>query len=129
MRVASAHFAGQGWSITDVSSNSSYDLLCRRGNEERRVEVKGTTGGAATVFLTRNEVVAAQSAPSVAVLAIVHHIPLESETVASGGELKLFEPWSLRSEDLIPLMYRYTPLGRDSISGKSSGPPRPDALG
>jgi len=48
---------------------------CMRGAEELHVEVKGTTGVSATaVILTRDEVIAARSAPEAAVLALVHGI-------------------------------------------------------
>ena len=43
MSAAKKHFRRQGYKIEDVSSRRPYDLLCRKGAKELRVEVKGTT--------------------------------------------------------------------------------------
>lgn len=115
MKLVSEYFVGLRWDVEDVSATSPYDLLCtRESGEERRVEVKGTIGDAATIFLTRNEVIAAQINPQTAVLAIVHGISLNPErTTASGGSLKIVNPWKPAEDALIPIAYRYlvpTPL-------------------
>lgn len=99
MARARDHFEMRWDSVTDVSGSESYDLLCRRGNAELRVEVKGTTGGGDSVLLTRNEVQhARQHYPHVA-LFIVHGIQLTGRGTeapsASGGHVRLFNPWDL----------------------------------
>ena len=38
------------------TATESYDLICRRGDEVKHVEVKGTTTDGAEVILTPNEV-------------------------------------------------------------------------
>jgi hypothetical protein len=60
----------------------------------QRVEVKGATGGASAVILTRNEVLAARADPEAATLAIVHGIMLDrSGAKATGGVLRIINPW------------------------------------
>jgi hypothetical protein len=108
MQVVTAHFAAQDWNVADVSLISPYDLLCTRGDDERRVEVKGTTGDGSSVLLTRNEVIAACAAPMAAVLAVVHSIALdEGRTRATDGTLFVVTPWRPEDEDLTPIAYRY----------------------
>jgi uncharacterized protein DUF3883 len=87
MEVATRHFQKHGWTVEDVSAASPYDLLCRQeGRRPRRVEVKGATGGASAVILTRNEVLAARADPDAATLAIVHGIRLDrGRAKATGG--------------------------------------------
>jgi hypothetical protein len=109
MKVVSKHYRDLGWTVDDVSDRSPYDLLCSKdGREVRRVEVKGTTGDAAAIILTRNEVVAAQSDPAATVLAVVHGITLSGQgTEASGGALKVISPWTVDERALTPIAYRY----------------------
>jgi Domain of unknown function (DUF3883) len=42
--------------VEDVHGRESYDLICRRGDEVKHVEVKGTTTDGIEVILTPNEV-------------------------------------------------------------------------
>lgn len=56
MDIASVYLKKYWKSVEDVSGNSNFDLLCRKGNEELRVEVKGTTTDGQQIILTRNEV-------------------------------------------------------------------------
>jgi hypothetical protein len=109
MEVVAEAFVNEGWTVQDVSSGSPYDLLCRRrGEKPRRVEVKGTTGKARTVILTRNEVAAAREDPEAAVLAIVQQIALNARrTKAVGGVLKIISSWQPDDDTLIPIVYRY----------------------
>ena len=90
MDRATRYFADIGWEmITDVSRNRCFDLVCQRGNDELRVEVKGTTSTGAHILLTRNEVTHARRVfPHVAlyVLADVKLMPLDvSRFEARGG--------------------------------------------
>ena len=109
MEVATRHFENDGWTVEDVSAASPYDLLCRHENRmPRRVEVKGATGGASAVILTRNEVLAARADPKAATLAIVHGIMLDrSRAKATGGILRIINPWKLDDRALSPIAYRY----------------------
>jgi uncharacterized protein DUF3883/EVE domain-containing protein len=109
MEVATRHFQKNGWTVEDVSAASPYDLLCRHeGRMPRRVEVKGATGGASAVILTRNEVLAARADPEAATLAIVHGIMLDRRRAkATGGILRIINPWNLDDVALTPIAYRY----------------------
>ncbi len=109
MKVVSKHFTNREWLVQDVSATSPYDFLCSRATgEQRRVEVKGTTGGPEVVLLTRNEVIAAQADPESAALAIVHGITLDRDGMhASGGTLMLISPWHVDERALSPIAYRY----------------------
>ena len=95
MKVVTDHYINRGWQVEDVSATSPYDLRCTRRAGELHVEVKGTTGIAATtVILTRNEVIAAQADPEAAVLAVVYGITLTGKrTRAGGGTPHLVSPW------------------------------------
>jgi len=74
----------------------------------RRVEVKGATGGGSAVILTRNEVLEARADPESATLAIVHGIKLDrSRAMATGGVLRIINPWKPEGSALRPIAYRY----------------------
>ena len=45
-------FYSKAWDVEDVHGTESYDLICRRGDEVKHVEVKGTTTDGAEVILT-----------------------------------------------------------------------------
>jgi hypothetical protein len=111
VEVVIAAYRAKGWSVTDVSASSPYDLHCERDDEVRRVEVKGTSGSADAVLLTSNEVTSARSDPASAVLAVVHGISLTGDVLdrvdAEGGELLLIEPWDVDQGTLTPIAYRY----------------------
>jgi hypothetical protein len=110
MEVAAAHFRNNGWTVEDVSAASSYDLLCWHEKKKllRRVEVKGSTGAASAVMLTRNEVLQARADPQAATLAIVHGIRLDrAGAKAAGGTLRIINPWKPDEGSLRPIAYRY----------------------
>ena len=98
MRLARAHYEDKGYQVQDVSGNESYDLLCTNADDELRVEVKGTTGAGKSVFLTTNEVAHARDQyPNVA-LFVVSGVELRErdvEPTASGGSVRVFEPWAI----------------------------------
>ncbi len=108
MALASAYYR-QNWTVLDVSSRRSYDLLCTRANEELHVEVKGTTSGGMTILLTANEVAHARQAyPNVA-LFLVHGIELRSiqdSVEAYGGTVRVIEPWNIELSRLEATEYR-----------------------
>ena len=111
MDVVRTHFVDDGWSVKDVYKWKSYDLeASRESGVERHIEVKGTTGGPESVFLTKNEVRWARSHPTQSVLAVVHGIALDrEETPASavGGSLHLVHPWEITDAALTAIAYRY----------------------
>ena len=109
MELAIAHYARRWETVEDVASTRSYDLECRSGDRFLRVEVKGTTGGGDAVLLTANEVAHARAhAPHVA-LFVVGGIQLRCEPgadpVASGGSVRIFEPWVVDACGLRPVAY------------------------
>jgi Domain of unknown function (DUF3883) len=79
-----------------------------RDGEELRVEVKGTISAGWRVLLTPNEVAHAESRyPSVA-LAVVANIEVDSsETVATGGDLAIYEPWEIGRGELTAVGFTY----------------------
>ena len=109
MEVAARQFERDGWIVEDVSAVSPYDLLCwHESRMPRRVEVKGAACGASAVILTRNEVLAARADPAAATLAIVHGIMLDrSRAKATGGILRIINPWKLDDSALSPIAHRY----------------------
>ncbi len=110
MEVATRHFQKAGWTVEDVSAASPYDLLCWHEDKMllRRVEVKGATGGGFAVILTRSEVREARADPEAATLAIVHGIKLDrSRAMATGGVLRIINPWKPDDSALRPIAYRY----------------------
>ena len=76
------------WKVEDVHGTESYDLVCRRGDEIKHVEVKGTTTDGAEVILTPNEVRHAREYPCTA-LFVLSNITVEraddGTITATGG--------------------------------------------
>jgi hypothetical protein len=109
MAVARQHFEALGWDVIDTSSGNCYDLACRKGSRELRVEVKGTTGAGENVLLTRNEVAHARTFPDLA-LVVVSRIELSRGAApsASGGSKRVEEPWRIDMGELSPLAYEYS---------------------
>jgi Domain of unknown function (DUF3883) len=103
-------FYSKTWDVDDVHGTESYDLICRRGNEIKHVEVKGTTTGGAEVILTPNEVRHAREHPCIA-LFVVSDITVErakdGTVIAAGGKQHLYDPWRLDDGMLTPLGFRY----------------------
>lgn len=101
----------EDWSeIFDVSANAPYDLHLRRGKDELRVEVKGTTGSGETVILTHREVEAAIAHHPATSLFVVSHIHLDRRgvlPVATGGDAIEISPWMPREEALTATTFRY----------------------
>jgi hypothetical protein len=112
MDRATRYFADLGWpTITDVSRNRCFDLLCQRDAQELRVEVKGTTSPGTHILLTRNEVTHARRVfPRVAlyVLADVRLVISDGDVYrAEGGREIVRHPWDIRTGHLEPLAYKY----------------------
>ena len=62
MNVA-AEFYSKEWDVEDVHGKESYDLVCRRRDEIKHIEVKGTKTDGAEVILTRKEGAARRGLP------------------------------------------------------------------
>ncbi|MFB8177757.1 protein NO VEIN domain-containing protein [Streptomyces sp. NPDC055966] len=106
--MAVAHYEGEGWTVERLGK--PYDLHCTRGREERRVEVKGTTGAATSVDLTINEVEHAQDPQNTVDLFVVSDIKVDLRTdnyTASGGRVLHLYDWAPAEEDLRPRSFEY----------------------
>ncbi|MER6495395.1 protein NO VEIN domain-containing protein [Streptomyces griseorubiginosus] len=106
--MAVAHYERDGWTV--VRLGKPYDLHCTRGGEERRVEVKGTTGAATSVDLTINEVEHARDLQNTVDLYVVSDIKVEVRTdnyTASGGRVLHLHDWVPAEEDLRPRSFEY----------------------
>jgi hypothetical protein len=111
MNTATEYFS-QAWDVEDVHGRESYDLLCRRGDQEMRVEVKGTTTAGTEVILTPNEVDHARSYAHTA-LFILSNIALrktdDGTVEATGGDRQVLDPWQIDEGTLTPIGFRYQP--------------------
>lgn len=110
MDLAKAHYAREWDAVQDVASSRCFDLECRTGERVLRVEVKGTTGSGESVLLTANEVAHARArAPHVA-LFVVSDIQLvrQPEPVASGGTVRIFDPWDIAECELRAVAFECT---------------------
>ena len=107
MELAERHLRRDWESVVDVSASSSFDLHCRRGAEELRVEVKGTTGLGQEIILTRNEIREASELGYA--LFVVSGIELcrkrDQTAKAKGGVCRFFSPWSPKSDWLSAIAY------------------------
>ncbi|MDG4772704.1 DUF3883 domain-containing protein [Solwaraspora sp. WMMD792] len=99
----------KGWTVEDVGDRESYDLRATKDGEEVHVEVKGSSGLADTVELTRNEVRHAHGA--VTHLVVVDQIEWarrpSGEITTAGGRVRRWVAWTPMDEDLEPTRYRY----------------------
>ncbi len=111
MALASAYYTHQGFSVEDTSKNHPYDLVCRKDQNEVRVEVKGTVTQGMSVILTAGEVRSARTAGVVSHLFVVHSIKVtrqKGRRVLSGGAVRLIAPWVPGDADLRPREFAYT---------------------
>jgi hypothetical protein len=112
MERATRYFANLGWSsISDVSRSRCFDLICLRGEDELRVEVKGTTTAGDQILLTRNEVTHARRVfPRVALYVLAGIRLIRTNDVsyqATGGIEVVKNPWDIRTGELQPLAFEY----------------------
>ncbi|MFG2194441.1 DUF3883 domain-containing protein [Streptomyces sp. NPDC048639] len=106
--MAVAHYELEGWTVERLGK--PYDLHCTRNGEERRVEVKGTTGAATSVELTINEIEHARNPQYTVDLYVVSDIKVDVRTdphaTAAGRVLHLHD-WEPADEDLRPRSFEY----------------------
>ena len=111
MEVVETYLQAMGLAPKNTSANHPYDFECPGASHHRFVEVKGTTGDGAEVFLTANEVEHARAWQAVSALVVVYGIQVERNRdgtfLATGGTLLDICPWSPDSGTLRPLAYRY----------------------
>ncbi|MFJ2899929.1 protein NO VEIN domain-containing protein [Streptomyces sp. NPDC087218] len=106
--MAVAHYEKRGWTVERLGK--PYDLHCTRAGEERRVEVKGTTGAATSVDLTINEVEHARDPRHTVDLYVVSDIKIDvrsADYLASAGKVTHLQDWAPAEEDLRPRSFEY----------------------
>lgn len=107
--LAKRYYEARNWNVE--VKGKPYDLLCTNQGQELFVEVKGTSGGAARVSLTRNEVAHMRRAYPHTALFLVFGIQIVRGSDPIGcdqGEVREVKPWNIREEDLSPSQYDYT---------------------
>jgi hypothetical protein len=112
MRIAQEHYESLQYEVENTAATESFDLKCRKGEEEVRVEVKGTRGDGRAVELTAAEVENARRRECRTDLFILANITVEPSDacwVAHGGEPRVFTDWVPNDQDLTVTRYRYTP--------------------
>ena len=110
MAIAEEYYEERGYGVTDTSKNSPFDLLCVKEQDERRVEVKGTTLKPRAVNVTANEVESAREPDTETDLFIVYDINVYKEADdyrAAEGEIKVLTNWIPEPEQLTPTQYVY----------------------
>lgn len=93
----------QGYTCTDVSKNSSYDVLAEKNGKSLKIEVKGTRGSGKQIIMTRNEVALARKNETM--LFMVYSIEVKKKKLI-GGKIT-FREWMFSESNLIPLSYNY----------------------
>lgn len=112
MRIARNIYEDAGWKVVDKSGSHPFDLMATKNDQQRFIEVKGTTGAGMSVMLTHGEVKHMRNHRRSSALVIVSNIVFDqsnSEVVATGGEVSTHQdPWVIDQSDLEPTEYRYT---------------------
>ena len=105
MGLALHHYSKLWREVVDVSATESFDLHCRDGKRELRVEVKGTTSLGLSVLLTRNEVRLAEANAHQMALFVVSEICAGASGACSGGIISVIEPWDIHEDELVPIAF------------------------
>lgn len=105
MNLAMKHFESNGYQVTDVSANSSYDLKCQKNNEIKYVEVKGTTQSNDSILLTKNEVKFGMENSKSYVLFLVHNIIFNENNEIIDSQSQIINEFDLRNYKLEALTY------------------------
>jgi len=100
----------EGWSVEDVGTTRSFDLLAHKDDRELHVEVKGSSGVASTVELTAGEVTEADTHDD-SLLVVVDRIELKrkssSQVKGSGGRARAWWNTTIDHDRLQPTRFRY----------------------
>jgi hypothetical protein len=111
MQIARALYEDAGWDVIDKSSSQPFDLLATKGEVNKFIEVKGTTGQGMSVILTYGEVNHIRSNGASSALVVVSGIGLEERNgawLAQGGTITThIDPWTLDETSLSATQYRY----------------------
>jgi len=97
-------FLDEGWTVKDRQSEGcGYDLLCRRGREERHVEVKGVAGNELSFIITANEVKTAEADPHFMLSVATRALEPEALTMHDFSREEFLDGFALS-----PLAYKAT---------------------
>jgi hypothetical protein len=107
MKTAINFYQDLGYEVVDTSSNESFDLLCAKGSEVLKVEVKGTASLGKQVIVTANEVKEARMSGVKTDLFILHSINVVDSKV-SGGIINRIQNWNPADESLVPTMFKHS---------------------
>ena len=110
VKLAIEHLSMLGYTeIEDVGDTESFDLRAFSPERQIAVEVKGSTGAANIVLLTRNEVRFQKEAYPLNGLFVVSNIQLNrgNEMSAQGGEIQFVSPWLIDESSLKAVSYEY----------------------
>ena len=107
MKTAINFYEGLGYEVVDTSSNESFDLLCAKGSEVLKVEVKGTASLGKQVMVTANEVKEARMSGVKTDLFILHSIKVV-DSKATGGTINRIECWNPSDDSLVPTMFKHS---------------------
>jgi hypothetical protein len=110
VNMARDAYKASGYEVEYTGASKPYDLVVTKGNEVRRVEVKGSSGVATTVELTNGEVNnSRESTPTD--LYVVDGIQwwrdVAGTVQADEGNARWWRKWSARDESLTAIRYRY----------------------
>jgi len=105
--VAIAELTRDGYSrISRVGK--PYDIKAHRGSEELHIEVKGSSGDAESVILTRNEVSHASSKATTLIVVDMVEVAVTNDGYeCSRGRLRRWDNWVPDAADLSPIQYVY----------------------
>lgn len=110
VKVACLYLSKIGFTeITDVGATESFDLIAKSQEKVIHVEVKGSTGSATQITLTKNEVLFQKIAYPENALLIVSNIVLDrvNSLATSGGEVNFISPWQIEDSSLTPISFNY----------------------
>jgi Domain of unknown function (DUF3883) len=96
--------------LKNTANFRPYDYICEREGKNFFVEVKGTQTTGKTLILTRGEVEHIGSHADQCILVLVRSVSVSGKKTirVSGGTAEVKESWSLCSEDLRPIQYKWT---------------------
>lgn len=110
VKLAIEHLSMLGYTkIEDVGDQESFDLRAISPDNQICVEVKGSTGSANSVVLTKNEVDFQKKAYPLNGLFVVSNIELirEENVFAQGGKIEFLSPWLIAESSLKVISYEY----------------------
>lgn len=111
MRMATARFEREGYTVHDEHKNHPYDLRCVKGESTLFAEVKGTKTMGRSVLVTAGEIEFARAHPKESVLVVCHSILLDSTRKPFGGKVEAESPWKPDPNQLTPTGYSYSRSG------------------